>query len=226
MTDASAAQRDVLLCDLDGTLIDSAPDLANALNVLLEEHGRRHLSRESVTYLVGDGARALVTKGFAETGDAATPEAMDGLAARFVEIYSGMATAETRPYPNSVEVLQTLRAEGWRLAVCTNKPEGLSRQILDGLALSELFDAVAGGDSYEVRKPDPGHVLQLLGELDAPPERAIMLGDSENDFRAGRAAGLPVVLVSFGYGKGQVPRLGAERIIDDFAELPAALSKL
>lgn len=220
------ARRDVLLIDLDGTLVDSAPDLANALNVLLEEHGRRQLSRESVTHLVGDGARALVKKGFAETGAAATAEAMDGLAARFVEIYSTMATAETRPYPNAVEVLRELRGEGWRLAVCTNKPVGLSRQILDGLDLSELFDAVAGGDSYAVRKPDPGHVLQLLGELDAAPGQAIMLGDSENDFRAGRAAGLPVVLVSFGYGKGLVPSLGADGIIDDFMELPDVVTRL
>ncbi len=221
-----ATSRNVLLCDLDGTLVDSAPDLETALNHLLDEVGRPHLPRGTVTELVGDGAKVMIERGFALTGPAVEPESLPSLVARYVEIYDAISTVETRPYPHAVEVLSALRDGGWRLAVCTNKLESLSRRILEGLGIDGLFDAVAGGDSYPVRKPDPGHVMHLLAELGAAPEQAVMLGDSRNDFLAGREAGLPVVLVSFGYGKGLVPGLGAERVIDSYLELPGALAGL
>jgi len=222
MNDAAKA----LLIDLDGTLVHSLPDLAAALNRLLAELEHDPLAEAEVRTMVGDGVAKLVERGLAARGREASQDELGDLVPRFVALYETALTELTRPYPGVPETLRGLTAEGWRLAVCTNKPEAASRRILDDLGLMDSIDAVAGGDTFAVRKPDPGHLLETLARLAVPAERAVMLGDGRNDVLAAHAAGLPAILVSFGYSKVSVHELGADAVIDDFATLPAALAQL
>ncbi len=216
----------VLLCDLDGTLVDSLPDLAAAIDELLEEEGRPGLAPEAVAAMVGDGVPKLIERALAATGGVPAEPALAALVARYLPIYEARMTELTRPYPGAIETLRALKGTGWRLAVCTNKPEAPSRAILAGLGFEGLFEAVSGGDSLPVRKPDPGHLLGLLEGLGAAPGAAVMLGDSANDVRAARAAGLPAIAIAHGYGGTPARELGANRVIECFAELPAALAAL
>ena len=216
----------VLLCDLDGTLIDSLPDLAAAVGELLEGEGRPGLTPEAVAAMVGDGVPKLIERALAATGGVPPAPALAALVARYLPIYEARMTELTRPYPGAIETLRALKAAGWRLAVCTNKPEAPSRAILAGLGFAGLFEAVSGGDSLAVKKPHPGHLLGLLEALGAAPGAAVMLGDSANDILAARAAGLPAIAIAHGYGGTPARELGADRVIECFAELPAALAAL
>ena len=215
-----------LLIDLDGTLVHSLPDLAAALNRLLADLDHDPLEESQVRAMIGDGVAKLVERGLAARGQAASEQELGVLVPRFVALYESALTELTRPYPGVAETLKGLAGDGWTLAVCTNKPEAASRQILDDLGLMASFDAVAGGDTYAVRKPHPGHLLETLARLSVPADRAVMLGDGKNDVLAAHAAGLPAILVSFGYSKVPVQNLGADAVIDNFASLPAVLAKL
>ena len=216
----------VLICDLDGTLIDSAPDLTAAVGDLLAEAGRVPLSEAAVRRMVGDGVAKLVERALAASGGVPDARALAGLVARYMAFYETRMTELTGPYPGAVEILTNLKGAGWRLAVCTNKPEGPSRRILSALGLDALFEAVAGGDTFAVKKPDPGHVRGLLDILGAVPGEAVMLGDSLNDVLAARGAGMPVIAFASGYGPVPAQDLGADALIATFAELPAALAHL
>ncbi len=215
-----------LLLDLDGTLVDSAPDLAAALNRLLAGNGRAAVTLAAVKAMIGDGVAKLVERGFAATG--ALPAATDLAAAvaRFKQDYESALAVETRPYPGVPETLTTLHGRGWRLGVCTNKPHAASLQVIEAFALSPPIEAVAGGDHFPVRKPDPGHLLGTLELLGIAPEAAVMVGDSRNDVLSARNAGLPVIVLSYGYGNIPARELGADLVIDRFEELPAALGTL
>lgn len=217
-------RRSVLICDLDGTLIDSVPDLAAAVNALLAELERPPLTERAVARMVGDGVAKLVERALIASGLSPDADALAGHVARYMAIYDGTLMARTRPYPGVVETLTGLREAGWRLAICTNKPEGPTRAILQALDLGVLFEAVAGGDSYPVRKPDAGHILGLLREMDAEPAGAVMLGDGVNDVAAARAAGLPVIAVAHGYGTVPADELGADIVLAAFEDLPRALA--
>lgn len=210
----------VLLVDLDGTLVDSAPDLARALNALLAEQGAEPLPVEQVKGLVGDGARKLVERGAVLRG---LGQPLDALLARFLELYAETLTVETRAFPGAASVLENLAAEGWRLALCTNKPLSFSRAILEALGLARLFEAVGGGDSFPVRKPDPEHLRLTLAPLGLAIEQAVMVGDGPADLEAAAAARIPAVWCRFGYGGGRVAALPRAAEIDSFAELPSAL---
>jgi phosphoglycolate phosphatase len=213
----------LLIFDLDGTLVDSVPDLRAALNELLRERGRPPLSPVEVRHMVGDGVPALVAKGLAASG----ANASDRTALpRFLELYEANATRLTRPYPGVPETLAALRQRGYGTAVCTNKPQRATVAVLQGLGLAPLFDGVAGGDRFPVRKPDPGHLLRLIAELSGEPERAAMVGDNENDAAAARGAVLPLVLVRYGYSRCDPATLAADALLDRFSELPAALERL
>ncbi len=223
---AAPGEAPVLLCDLDGTLVDSLPDLAAAVGELLEGEGRPGLTPEAVAAMVGDGVPKLIERALAATGGVPAEAALAALVARYLPIYEARMTELTRPYPGAIETLRALKAVGWRLAVCTNKPEAPSRAIVAGLGFEGLFEAVSGGDSLPVKKPDPGHLLGLLEVLGAAPGAAVMLGDSTNDVQAARAAGLPAIAIAHGYGGTPARELGADRVIESFAELPAALAAL
>ena len=216
----------VLLCDLDGTLIDSAPDLAAAVGELLARQGRPPLTVETIETMIGDGVPKLIERAFAATGGTPPAEELAALVSRYMPLYESRMTELTRPYPGAIEALHALKQAGWRLAVCTNKPERPSRAILAALGFEGLFEAVAGGDSFPVKKPDPGHLLGLLGEMGAAPASAVMLGDSENDVLAAQRAGLPAIAVAHGYGRVPARELGADLVIEAFSELPGALAAL
>lgn len=219
-------RRNVLLFDLDGTLVNSAPDLHATLNQLLDENGRPPVALEVVKMIVGDGAAKMIERGYALTGARVDPAAAPALLERFIEIYETNLTRLTRPYPGVVETLEQLTASGARCAVCSNKREGLSRKLLDGLDLLRFFEVVSGGDSAPTRKPHPGHVLHTLAEMGADPTQAVMIGDSRNDVAAAQGAGVPAVLVTYGYGADKPHTLGADLLIRRFEDLPQALSQL
>ena len=214
----------LLVFDLDGTLVDSAPDLRAALNEMLRERGRPPLSLPQVKRMIGDGAAALVARALAASGG--DPADAASALARFIELYEAEAVRLTRPYPAVPETLAALRRRGYRMAICTNKPQHATIAVLEGLGLLALFDGIAGGDRFAVRKPDPGHLLGLVGAVGARAEAAAMIGDSENDAAAARSAGLPLVLMRYGYARADLDPLGADALLDHFAELPNALDRL
>ena len=150
---------------------------------------------------------------------AATAAEADTVHQRFLEIYEGVATENSRPYPGVAETLVALRQRGYRTAVCTNKPQRATEEVLRGFGLAPLFDGVAGGDRYPFRKPDPRHLLALIDEIGGDPQRAAMIGDSENDATSARAAGLPLVLMSYGYARIAPAELGADLLLDRFGDV-------
>lgn len=217
-------KRTALLFDLDGTLVDSAGDLQATLNEVLREEGAAPLELGEVRRMIGDGVPALVGRGLAARG---IPEsALPAMLARFNAIYEADPVARTRPYPGVADTLAALAAEGRRLALCTNKPEGAARAVLERLGLAGFFAAVVGGDTLAVRKPHPGHLLAALARLGATPAEAAMIGDNENDAAAARAAGLPVILARYGYSRLPLAEIAADREIDAFADLPRTLAEL
>ncbi|HTV87820.1 MAG TPA: HAD-IA family hydrolase [Stellaceae bacterium] len=215
----------LLVFDLDGTLIDSVPDLTDSLNEILRERGyAADLSRAEVTPMVGDGMPALLARAFAARGGSA--DAAAAAYPRYVAVYEARATRLTRPYRGVADTLGLLRRRGYRTAVCTNKLQHATEIVLHDLGLAALFDGVAGGDRYPVRKPDPGHLLALVAELGGSPERSLMIGDSENDAAVAHAADVGLILMRYGYARSDPATLGAVALLDNFAELPAALAAL
>jgi len=218
--------RRAILFDLDGTLIDSLPDLSRALNLLLAAENRRSLTHAEVRPMIGDGAAKLVERALVATGGFAAVE-LPTMTRRFLALYEDGVADQTRPYPGVIETLEALRGRGYAMAVCTNKPYRPSLDILDALDLRGFFGAVIGGDSIDgVRKPDPRMVTAALAALHPAPQRALFVGDSANDVEAARGAGLPVAVVTFGYARGPVRELGADALIERFADLPAVVERL
>jgi len=217
-------ERILLVFDLDGTLVDSVPDLRAAVNEMLRERGSRQLSLSEVKRLVGDGAPALVARALAASG--ADPAGVSDALARFLEIYEANAVRLSRPYPDVRESLTALRRRGYRAAVCTNKPQRATMAVIEGLGFLPLFDGIAGGDRFSVKKPDPGHLLGLIGELGASVTATAMIGDNENDAAVAHAAGVPLVLMRYGYARVALESLAADALLDHFADLPAALERL
>lgn len=219
-------KKNVLLADLDGTLVDSAPDLAAAANKLLVELGSEALPLERIRGMIGDGIPILGERALRARGIAYGPEFLPAAVEKMRRYYAAGIAVETRPYPGVRAALEALRGAGWRLAVCSNKPEGLSRALLEALQLDGFFEEVAGGDSFPSKKPDPAHPLALLETLGAKPEQAVLLGDGRNDLLAARAAGIAEVWFSGGYGGTAAEDLTPRRRIDAFSELPGLLESL
>ena len=215
----------LVVFDLDGTLVETAPDLIGALNVVLGEQGHPPLPLAAARHLVGRGARALLTRGFAEAGEALDDARAAPLVARFLAVYEARIADESHLYPGVIETLDALQGDGAKLAVCTNKPGGLSRRLLGELGLLARFAVVTGADDAPVRKPDPGHLLTCIAQAGGA-ERVLMVGDSIADVSAAKGAGVPVVVVSFGYTETPAAELGGDALIGAFAELPAAAARL
>jgi phosphoglycolate phosphatase len=214
----------LLVFDLDGTLVDSVPDLRAALNQMLRERGRRLLSTHEVKRMVGDGVPALVARALAAGG--ADPSEAVTAVPRFLEIYEANAARLTRPYPGVPETLTALHDLGYGAAICTNKPQRATIAVLRGLGLLPFFEGIAGGDRFAVRKPDPGHLLGVISELGSSPAASAMIGDNENDAAAARAASVPLVLMRYGYARSDPDTLAADALLDRFSELPDALERL
>jgi len=211
------ARPQLLIFDLDGTLIDSAVDIGRALNDMLGEIGCAPLSQMEIKGMIGNGAATLVGRALAARPDAKIDPVQAHL--RFLELYEIEPAVRTRPYPGVAETLGMLAARDYTLAVCTNKPVRMSRLILEQLALSRYFSRVIGGDSLPFRKPDPRMLTALLEPLDLPPDRALMIGDSEVDAETAHAAGVPFVLMTYGYRRGPVELINHRHAFDFFEDL-------
>jgi phosphoglycolate phosphatase len=221
-----AVARKVLLFDLDGTLIDSAPDLTGALNALLAEQGRPPLTLAAVRGMVGDGVPVLLRRALAAAEPPLDPAMAPVLLGRYNDIYLAAATAETTVYPGVPETLAGLREAGFRMVVCTNKFQRPTLTVLEALDLARYFDAVAGGDIVPARKPDPAHLRAGLALIDAQPEEAVMIGDGINDVKAAHGVSIPVLVLPSGYGTVPAEELGGDLLLHDFREIPAALAHL
>jgi len=216
----------VIAFDLDGTLVDTAPDLIGTLNYILAEHGHPGLPLSAARTLVGHGARAMLEGGFAAAGETIEPARLEELWHHFIALYLPRIAVASRPYPGVVEAMDTLEAAGARFVVCTNKRTELSVALLDALDLSRRFAAIVGPDLAGAMKPDPRHLTFAIEAAGGQLQRALMVGDSRPDVDAAKAAGVPVVAVSFGYADVPPADLGADALIDDFAALPEVAERL
>jgi phosphoglycolate phosphatase len=185
-----------LLFDLDGTLVDTLPDLAAALNRLMRTRGLPDLSNQQVAAMIGDGVAVLVARAFAAYDRQPDETAVADMSAD----YTANVAVESKAYPQVLPVLAGLAQQGWRLAVCTNKPEQAARRLLQAVGLLPLLCAIGGGDSFSTRKPNPAHLLATLAQAGGHADAAVMLGDHRNDVRAARDAGIPSIFAAWGYG--------------------------
>jgi phosphoglycolate phosphatase len=216
----------LLVFDLDGTLIDTAPDLVDTLNVVFAREGLPPVPYETARTMIGGGAKAMLLRGLEEDGRAVTPALMDRLFADFIAHYTVHIAHRSRPFPGLIEALDTLSSRGHRFAVCTNKLEGLSVMLLRELDLARRFDAICGQDTFGVQKPDPEMLRRTIVAAGGVPNDAIMIGDSATDIRTARAAGIPVIAVDFGYSEKPVAEYGPDRVISHFAQLPDEIASL
>lgn len=215
-----------IVFDLDGTLVDTAPDLMGTLNALLAQDGLPPLGLDSARSLIGQGAKALLARGFAAAGEPLETARLDRLFGEFIDHYLSRIAQESRPFEGVVPALDDLAASGARLAVCTNKRTDLSLALLDALGLTSRFAAIVGADSAPAPKPDPRHLWAAIERAGGEAGRAVMVGDSASDARAARNADVPLVLVSFGYTDIPAADLQPDILIDAFTELPAACARL
>jgi phosphoglycolate phosphatase len=212
--------------DLDGTLVDSAPDLVATLNVIFGRNGLPPVAYDAARNMVGGGARAMIGRGLAAEGRTLGEVEVDRLVRDFIDYYGAHIADHSRPFPGLEAALDELAAAGCRLAVCTNKLEWLSLRLLDAFALSKRFVAICGADTFGLRKPDPELLRLTLARAGGSPDRAVMVGDSLSDIATARAAGVPVVAVDYGYTETPVGELGPDRVIGALPELPAAVFDL
>jgi phosphoglycolate phosphatase len=212
--------------DLDGTLVDTAPDLINALNIVFAREQLPPVGYEQARAMIGGGARRMIESGLRHTGRAIAPAEIDRMFGNFIEHYSAHIADRSRPFPGLGAALDLLARDGCRFAVCTNKLEGLSRLLLDTLGLAARFAAVCGQDTFGVQKPDPDILIRTVAAAGGSADRAVMVGDSGTDIATARGAGIPVVAVDFGYTDRPVAEFGPDRVISHFDELPAAVHAL
>jgi phosphoglycolate phosphatase len=215
-----------IVFDLDGTLVDTADDLVTTLNAVLVAEGMVPVSRDRLIGMVGSGARVLLEAAFAAEGRALTPAKLDALLAQYMAIYDQHIADASRPYAGAEAMLAEFTAGGWRLAVCTNKYEAPARKLLTILGLADRFAAITGQDTFGFRKPDPRHLTETIRRAGGDPADALMVGDSATDIDTAKAAGIPVVAVSFGYSPVPVAQLGPTRVVGSLSELPAAVAAL
>jgi phosphoglycolate phosphatase len=212
--------------DLDGTLADTAADLILAANDTAAAFGWAALDPALDRALAGRGGRALLSETRARAGLAPDPAAVESAVPPFLASYEAVIARETRLFPNALACLDALAAEGWRLGVCTNKPERLARILLDALGVGERFGALIGADTLPVRKPDPLALTETVRRLGGAPSLTVLVGDTVTDRETARRAGAPCILCRFGYAIEPLDRLAAEGEIDDLAEVPALAARL
>ncbi len=212
--------------DLDGTLVHTAPDLMGTLNTLLAEEGLPPLPLETAPMLVGRGAKVMIERGFTAAGEPLHEPRASALFDRYIALYLGRIADESRPYEGMIDALNELEAAGAILAVCTNKRTDLSLALLDALDLTSRFKVIVGADLAPRPKPDASHLLHTIALAGGDPARALMVGDSINDVLAAKNAGVPVVVVSFGYTDIPPADLDGDALIDRFDELFEQVLKL
>ena len=218
--------RTTIVFDLDGTLVDTAPDLIDTLNIILGREGMPPVPYEQGRVSIGGGARAMITRGLAAEGRQVSPAELDKMFTDFIAHYSAHIADRSRPFPGVERVLEALGNGEFILAVCTNKLEGLSRQLLDTLGLSRHFAAICGQDTFAVQKPDPIILRRTIETAGGDAKTAIMVGDSATDVLTARAAGVPVIGVDFGYTEKPISEFGPDCVISHFDELQALIGSM
>ncbi len=216
----------VIAFDLDGTLVDSAPDLLDTLDHLLREQGVAPVDRAETRNMIGGGARLLLVRALERAGVDLPKDEIDALTRRFIDHYAAHIADASRPFPGLLEALDRLAAQGAKLAVCTNKTERLARLLLDRLDLTDRFVTITGADTYGIAKPDPHPLRETIAACGGRVPHAVMVGDSATDVATAKALGVPCVAVTFGYTEVPAERLGAERVISHFDALEAAVREL
>jgi len=212
--------------DLDGTLVDTAPDLVEALNVVLAREGMPPLAYAAARNMIGGGARRMIEAALKAEGRALPSDTVDRMFDGFISYYSAHVADRSQPFPGLDAALDRLAAEGYLLAVCTNKLEGLSRLLLDALGLTRRFAAICGPDTFRVQKPDPEILRRTIEAAGGMVGRAVMVGDSGTDIATARAAAVPVIAVDFGYSETPISQLGPDCLISHFDNLAAAVLKV
>jgi phosphoglycolate phosphatase len=215
-----------IVFDLDGTLIDTAPDLVDTLNVVFAREGWPPVPYETARNTIGGGARMMIARGIAAEGIAIAPAKLEQLFADFIAHYTEHLADRSRPFPGLTDALDVLASGGCRFAVCTNKLERLSVLLLKQLKLADRFAAICGQDTFGIQKPNPEVLRRTVTAAGGSLPHAIMIGDSVTDIRTARAAGIPVIAVDFGYSERPVYELGPDRIISHFAQLRSAIAAI
>jgi phosphoglycolate phosphatase len=215
-----------IVFDLDGTLIDTAPDLVDTLNVVFEREGWPPVPYETARNTIGGGARMMIARGIAAEGIAVAPAKLEQLFVDFIAHYTEHVADRSRPFPGLTDALDVLASDGCRFAVCTNKLERLSVLLLKQLKLADRFAAICGQDTFGIQKPDPEVLRRTVTAAGGSLTHAIMIGDSVTDIRTARAAGIPVIAVDFGYSDRPVSEFGPDRIISHFAQLRSAIAAI
>ena len=216
----------LVVFDLDGTLVDTAPDLVATLNVIFAREGVPPVDYDAARNMVGGGARAMIERGLAADGRKLAATEIDRLVGDFIAHYAAHIADRSRPFPGLEAALDDLAARGCRFAVCTNKLEWLSVRLLDALSLSQRFVAICGADTFGMSKPNPELLRRTIARADGHPDRAVMVGDSISDIATARAAGVPVVAVDYGYTETPVGEFGPDRVISALPDLPNAVFDL
>ena len=214
---------DAIVWDLDGTLIDSAPDICRALNAVLAEAGFATHKEQSVRTMIGNGVPKLVERGFLAVGHQLCNTDLEVMVARFMALYSADPTARTRMYPGVAATLEKLAAAGVKQGLCTNKPEAVTRSILRRLNIDRYFSSVVGGDTTDARKPDPKPLETCIETMEATVNGTIMIGDSAIDAGSARALGVPIGLVAHGYRHTDLTSIDADFLVEDIASVPEIL---
>jgi phosphoglycolate phosphatase len=215
-----------IVFDLDGTLVDTAPDLIETLNVIFARHDVPAVVFDDARAMIGAGVKPLLTRGLASHGIQLPAAEIDALFAEYLALYAAHIADRSRPFPGLEAALDTLAADGCILAVCTNKLEWLSVRLLDALGLSHRFAAICGQDTFPMRKPDPEMLRLTIAKAGGRADRAVMVGDSMTDVLTAKNAAVPVVAVDFGYTETPPSQLGADRLISHFDALPATVRSL
>jgi phosphoglycolate phosphatase len=216
----------IVVFDLDGTLVDTAPDLINALNHVLDREGLPPIPLASARNMIGAGARKLIERGLELEGRLASLEDISRMTANFIDYYADHIADASRPFEGLEAALDTMEASGYRFAVCTNKLEWLSKRLLDQLGLSARFAAICGADTFGVSKPDPAILRETVARAGGHISAAIMVGDAGTDIGVARRAGVPVIGVTFGYTDIPIAELKPDRLVRHMQELPAAVAAL
>jgi phosphoglycolate phosphatase len=215
-----------IVFDLDGTLVDTAPDLIDALNFVLDREGMPAIPLQAARNMIGAGARKLIERGLEVDGRAVSVGEIDRMTADFITYYAAHIADKSRPFEGLEGALDDLASRGHRFAVCTNKLEWLSKRLLDRLGLSKRFAAICGADTFGVAKPDPAILQQTVARASGELCSTIMVGDAGTDIGVARRAGVPVIGVSFGYTDVPIAELKPDRLIDHMQQLPRAVEGL
>src|SRR4051794_24186998 len=212
--------------DLDGTLVDTAPDLIETLNVVFARDGLPPVEYAAARDMIGGGARRMIESGLKLEGRTLADGVVDRMFADFIEYYAAHIADRSQPFPGLDAALDRLAARGCRFAVCTNKLEGLSKLLLDALGLSRRFEAICGQDTFGIQKPDPAILHRTIQAAGGAADYAVMVGDSGTDIATARAARIPVVAVDFGYSETPVKELSPDRLISHFDQLATAVLEI